>query len=166
MKEYKVFDVVIGGQKREVWKRKEEHKLGEWNGCPKNWWVNLGTVEKPEWEPWIDKGTNRPVWDISIKTDNRTKVKWGEVGIRGTGLLTISCNQRQVYEQGFNDISYAMSKAQVLMTEMMEHPFDFCNPDSMLGKKIWYKNQPAIITGLSCLDHGCILIEKEAGGKF
>jgi hypothetical protein len=75
----------------------------------------------------------------------------------------MKCNGQVVYEFGCNDINYGMSKAQYKMIEMMEHPFNFMNPEEEIGRRIWYKGQAAVIERL-LLDQGCIMIGYRGAG--
>ena len=46
---------------------------------------------------------------------------------------------------GEKGMAFAMAKSQYLQTMLVEHPYDFLNPYSMQGRKIWYKGLPATI---------------------
>jgi len=48
---------------------------------------------------------------------------------------------------------------------MSEHPFNYFDPESEVGRKIYYYGQAAIIDRLM-LDQGCIMIKKEDGTGF
>jgi len=172
LKERKIFDIVVNGRLTGVWDRPEHlHELGKWNGCPETWWLKyVGREDEDEevsvdWIPFIDKGTNRAAWDIRIKQGNTLKYKWDDWDIRKTGYVEIFLNNRQVDEFGFGDIAYAFSKAQYRTFEMSEHPFNYFDPESEVGRKIYYYGQAAIIDRLM-LDQGCIMIKKEDGTGF
>ena len=173
MKERKIFDIVLNGRLNGVWDRpNHKHTLGQMNGCPDTWWVKYVRREEEEdhevqvdWIPFIDKGTNRASWDIRIKQGNVTKFKWDEWQINKTGYVELTLNNRVVDEFGFNDLNYAFAKAQLRTFEMCEHPFNFFDPESEIGRKIYYHRQPAIINRL-ILDQGCIMVEKEDGTGF
>lgn len=152
-----IFNTVVNDQVCGVYDREEEHQLGEWNGYPATWWLK---DSDGEWVPWIDLGTNRPCFEFNIKQGNYTKVKWNETDIRSTNSVEIYINKRLVYAFGCGSLDYALAKVSVLRIEMLEHPFNFADPDSEIGRKIWYRKQPAIIERLM-LDQGCILMQKE-----
>lgn len=162
-REYCIGTVIVNDQICELWRRSEKHELGSMNGeeMYDNWWVRVND----QWVPWLDKGSNRVSWEINIKQGNRTKEKWGETDIRTTGHLEIFCNKYKVYDFGFGCINWAMNKAQTLMVDMMEHPFDFTNPEKEIGRKVWYYDQPAVVSRL-ILDQGCIMLKKEDGTGF
>lgn len=134
-----------------------EHELGKMNDCPSTWWLAHASESELTWIPWIDKGANRPCWEINVKQDNYIKYKWEEHDIRSKTSIVMKCNGQIVYEFGCNDIAYGMSKAQFKMIEMMEHPFNFMDPESEIGRRIWYKGQAAVIERL-LLDQGCIIM--------
>lgn len=157
-KERKMFEVVINNKICEVWEREETHQLGRDNDKPDNLWVRY----ENQWEPWINIGVNNPCFEIKIKQNNRTKAKWNGLRINGVSCAEIYCNLRKVYEFYCNDLNYAFAKSQVLMRDMLEHPFNFMDPDSEIGRKIWFKGQSSIVERL-LLDQGCIMIKKESG---
>lgn len=163
-------ETVVNGVVMGLYDREEKHQLGQDNGQPDSWWLlyNMGeSTGLPEWVPWIDIGSNRTCWDISLRTENRSKYKWNSTRITGNGWVDIKCNQRVVYSFPFRDIEYGLARVTVLITEMMEHSFNFCDPESELGRKIWYHEQPAIIERL-ILSQGAIIVKfdglNELGG--
>lgn len=164
-REYCIFKTLVNGRLAEVWCRAEKHENGKWNGTPEDWWLNIGTAEKPEWIPWVDKCVNRVCWSVSLKTGNYTKSKWDEISVNPSGGAEIFCNGRKVYEFGGWDIDYLFSKANYLIKQMSEHPFNFANPDDEVGRKIWYYGQPATILE-NWLEQGCIYFQKDGEGGF
>ncbi len=161
----KIFKTLIRGKVHWIYNRPDcEHDLGKLNGCPTTWW--LAKIEKNSditWIPWIDRVTNRPCWEINVKQDNYIKYKYEENNIYSTCSIEMKCNGQIVYEFGCNDINYGMSKAQYKMIEMMEHPFNFMNPEEEIGRRIWYKGQAGVIERL-LLDQGCIIIGYRGAG--
>lgn len=173
---HRIFDIVIDNQLYEVWDLPgKEHLQGEWDGCPKTWWVRYVEPEFNEldrltqllrsneirWIPYTDHRGTRPQWEVRVKTGNYIKSKWGDTDIHQYGFVEMFCNLRKVYEFPFhNDLSYAFGKAQQLIVEMNEHPFRFRDPEQEIGRKIWYYEQPAVIESLM-LDQGAIMIRKD-----
>lgn len=156
----KIFKTIVNGETCWVYDRpKHKHKLGKWNALPETWWL----LYHSSWIPWIDNGANRPCWDIRIKQGNYIKTKWDEQQIRGTCGIQMYCNNTLVYHFVCRDIEYGFAKAQKLITDMIEHPFNFTNPEEEVGRKIWYYEQPASIERLM-LDQGCIMIQYEGDG--
>lgn len=152
--DYVVSKTLINKQECEIWARSETHDYGKNNGESGNLWVRYND----NWEPWLDKCAHRPCWGFRIDEGHYTKHKWGELQINGTCYGAITCNGRDVYEIRCRDISYAFAKAQSLIVELSEHPFDFVFPEKMIGRKVWYKDQPAKIGEHIMLDQGCIML--------
>lgn len=63
---------------------------------------------------------------------------------------------------------YSIPKALMLINEIQEHPLDFCTIDfdkKMVGRKIWYNSQPAIIEryiNRQC----CVMIIPDGAERF
>jgi len=160
------FYVVIEDKRCEVHCRKATHKLGEWNHKPDNWWAKIDfyTDKLPYWIPWVDTGANRPSWGVSITTGNSLKYKWEHESIRSSGSVSITCNKQMVYSFPASNIDFAFAKAQYYIKLMEEHPFNFYNPESEIGRKIWYFDQPGIISSLR-LEDGEIFIKYDGDKK-
>lgn len=162
----KLFKTLIRGKVHWIYSRQVEHQYGKLNGCPDTWWLLIKYDDEYEWTPWIDKAGTRPCWEITVRQDNYIKHKYGGSDIRSTCHVDMKCNGEVVYEFGCNDINYAMSKSQYKMIEMMEHPFNFMNPQEEIGRRIWFKRQAAVISEL-LLDQGCLILEyKGVGAGF
>lgn len=162
----KIFSTLINKKKMHVYRKSETHQDGERNGTPNDWWLKY---DKPDgthrWIPWVDKLTHRPCFEINIREGNHIKTKYGDDDIRGSVFCEIFLNGDKVYEFGTRDIEYAAAKAVVLKSELMEHPFDFTNPDKEIGRKVFYKDEPAIVERV-ILDQGCVILKKDAPGNF
>jgi hypothetical protein len=170
-REYCIFKTLVGDRVMEVWNRKEKHQNGEWNGTPANWWLKyepfiMGEPQEPRWIPWVDKMTHRPCWGFSVAESNYVKSKWGETDVNGSVGGYITCNGRKVYELRARDLYYAIAKAQTLIVELGEHPFNFSEPEKMIGRKIWWKDQPAKVGDHLMMDQGAIMIiyDGDVGG--
>lgn len=128
-----------------------EHNLGKYNGCPDTWWLDYSQYDteigNPEREliPYIDKGVHRVCWEVNYRQFNSSKYKWDEWSIRSGGVCTIKANGKEVYKFHYRDLNGAMAAAQVKIDKMIEHPFNFINPETEIGRKIWYHNLPAKI---------------------
>jgi hypothetical protein len=166
-KEHCVFKTVVNDRIQEIWRRNETHKQGRINGQPDDLWLRetFEGSDDIDWTPWVGIGANRPCFEIKLVQGNRTKFKWNETRIDGTGKAEIICNKIKIYEFAFRDIEYGLARAQVLLSTISEHPFNFMDPESEIGRKIWYYEQPAVIDYL-LLDQGCIMIRKEDGTGF
>ena len=155
----KIFDIQIREQMYSVYSIEGyEHQLGKSNGCPEIWWLDYsdyntvverdGTINSPiirELVPYIDKGVHRVCWGIDYQQYNTTKYKWDEWDIRNGGICKITANGKPVYKFHYRDFEGALAAAQVKINDMIEHPFDFINPENEIGRKIWYYGLPAKI---------------------
>lgn len=145
-KEFKcrpAFKILIRDREHQVWNiTGYHHKNGEWNGTPTEWWVEL---EGGSLVPYVNIGNHRICWEINFKQSNTVKVKWDDVSIRGNGTCVLKANGREVYSFQCSDLHYAMIKAQKLTVDLVEHPYNFLNPEEEKGRRIWYYNLPARI---------------------
>jgi hypothetical protein len=151
----KAFDILIDDIPYPVYSIEGyNHPNGEWNGTPTNWWLDYSDYEPSEYHrngnireliPFVDKGVNRICWEINFKQKNRVKYKWDEYDIRRSGHCVIKANGREIYQFSTFDVSYALAKAQYLMINLLEHPFNFLKPEEESGRKIWYYGLPAIV---------------------
>lgn len=152
----KLFFVLINGKEYDVFdiEGKEHHGL---NDTPKSWWVYHtdrlpeGTLPPPgseNWEPW-DVSIQRHIWDIRIKQKTTTKEKWGATQFRNHTSVEIWCNNRLFYSFGTTGgdrgISFAFAKIQYLQTALSEHSFNFYDPESERGRKIYWYGLPATL---------------------
>jgi hypothetical protein len=138
-----------------------DHPNGQWNGTPTSWWLDYseyqpvdeddaeeGEAFEPrirELIPYVDKGVHRICWEIRYKQRNTIKYKWDEFDVRNGGSCQIFANGKLVYSFSSRSVDYALSKAQYMMVNLMEHPYDFLDSDSEMGRKIWYYGLPATI---------------------
>jgi len=154
--EKKLFRTVLNGKVSWVYERPGfKHELGKDNGCPEDRWI-LDDINE-QWIPYIDIGINRPCWEVHLVQDNKTKYKWDKTRIDSTCVVSLVCNKEEVFSFRCRDLNYGLSRANVLITEFSEHPFDFSNPIVEVGRKIWYYNQPAKL--IEILSGGDIMLE-------
>lgn len=149
----KIFEVFIRDKAYNVYDIEgKEH--GGWNGEPKTWWVyyadNMpeGTtppVDSDSWEPW-HVGLKRRLWDIRFVEKNTAKEKWNSINFSHTLSCKMICNGKPVYSFGTNDIAFAFSKAQYLMTVLSEHSYNFFEPEKEKGRKIYFFGLPATVS--------------------
>lgn len=82
--------------------------------------------------------------------------------------VIITRNGDHFYDFSCNDFSYGLSKAQVLITNIKEHPINFSEYEfnkKIIGRKIFYRDEPAIITDY-CEGQCSIIIEPDGIEKF
>lgn len=153
----KIFDVYIYDKPRPVYSIEGKEHQG-YNDTPKTWWLYNGE-ELPEGllppedseylVPYCCRSIERRVWSISFKQRTYTKVKWDETSYRNSTTVEIICNTKTVLTftttGGEKGMSYAMAKAQYLMTVMAEHPYNFFDQESERGRKIFFYGMPATI---------------------
>lgn len=138
------FDIQIENNLCHVWDIPGyEHENGKWNGTPTTWWLEM---EDGDLIPYVDKGVNRVCWEINYKQTNSIKYKWDDYSIRSGGTCSIKANGKEVYQFFARNPEYAFPKAQTLMVQLSEHPYDFINPEKEEGRKIWYYGLPATIS--------------------
>jgi len=131
-----------------------KHDLGKYNGCPDTWWLDYSVYhsdnddEEPtmrELIPYIDKGAHRVCWKVDYEQHNSIKYKWDEWDIRNGGICKIYANGKPVYKFHYRELKGALAAASNKIDEMIEHPFNFINPEEENGRKIWYYGLPARI---------------------
>lgn len=104
-------------------------------------------------------------WSFKVEQNNYTKSKWGENEVRSNCICTIYRNDKEFMSFGTRDYEYASSKAQVLITKLQEHPINFTSKNyikEIEGRKIWYREQKAIIERY-IEGQNCIIISFEDG---
>lgn len=137
------FDIQIDDKICHVWNIPGyEHENGKWNGSPATWWLEYND----SLIPYVDKGVNRICWEINYKQKNTVKLKWGDYDIRNGGTCTMKANGKEVYSFFSRDAVWALTKASTLMVKLIEHPYNFINPEKEEGRKIWYYGLPAKIS--------------------
>jgi hypothetical protein len=155
----KAFKVYIYDKLYWVWNIDEGLKpphRGENDTIP-TWWLYYsdripeGAVPPIDSESWVpyNKGISRVVWNISIKQKNTTKEKWGETRFHNHTWVEMRANGRLVYEfstmGGISGLSYAMAKVGYMQVALLEHAFNFLEPEEEDGRKIWWKGLPAFV---------------------
>lgn len=152
----KIFTVIIHKKEYDVYdiEGKEEDPG---NGEPKTWWVYfadrlpdglLPPIDSDNWEHW-HTSIQRHCWEITFRQSNTTKEKWGSTHFRNHTQVEMWCNGQLFYSFGTTGtdrgMSFAMAKVQYLQTALSEHPFNFYNPDSENGRKIYWYGLPATV---------------------
>ena len=137
----------------------KEHNLGKDNGVCSTLWVKyINESTDIEYIPWIDIGTNRKCWGFNIQQGNSMNYKWNNCKIDGYTNVTITLNNKPVYELYVNKLEYAFNKAQNLIGELEYHPLDLTDMEEGIGRKIFYKRLPAKITSRGV---GYVIIEPD-----
>lgn len=152
----KAFSVYIQDKPYDVYNIDGKQHAG-FNGTIKTWWLYYSDrlpdgvappVDSEHWEPFC-VGINRWVWDIQIKQYNYTKHKWGDLDFRNSTRIEMHCNGKLVYafttSGGDRGLAFGMAKVQVLQVQLAEHPYNFFEPETERGRKIYWYGLPAIV---------------------
>lgn len=108
--------------------------------------------EQPSYENAVMFEGNVCNWSLNVKQSNSFKEKWGETRMRSSFGFEILRNGKVFYSFGANDMDYGIAKARKLMVEINEHPICFNEIDyhlEIVGRKIYWREQPAIIKSYS-----------------
>jgi hypothetical protein len=148
------YTVIIDGRKRGVYLLNQTHEI---EGEESDKWVSL--MNMPFGEDEIEEGIKagllvpyhsfieRFCWDIKIYQKNFTKEKWDKTIFRSQTVCEMRCNGTLVYSfttTGSSDgMSFAFAKAQYLQTILVEHPFNFLEPEKEQGREILFYGLPA-----------------------
>lgn len=133
-----IFNVMIGKQTYPVYSIDKRY---HWQGDI-NWWVKVR--DEGVLEPWTDHA-HRICFEYNIREHNSSKIKWDDYNIRKHTSVTITANGKPFYEFGTSDTQYAFAKAQQIVVQLMEHPYDFLEPEKERGRKIYFYGLPATI---------------------
>jgi hypothetical protein len=126
---------------------------------------------------WADVSGNGTHWslfeghqvqiDISFHTANRREVNdWkGRDEIRAEGTWTLALARQQVWE-GFvrsNPLDQLLEIRRIAQ-QLMEHSAinwrsGATVADQLLGRRVYYRDVPAVVTSVSCLDQGCVILK-------
>lgn len=117
------------------------HHYGRENGDVDTWWIKRGETL---W-PYSDRFTNRICFEYNFREYNSTKMKWDELRISKGVSCTITANDKPFYQFNTRDIEFAFAKAQYLVVHMMEHPYNFLEPEKENGRKIYWYGLPATV---------------------
>ncbi len=135
------------------------HTIGGKYGNNEYWCCPAG--EKPCYDNLMGFNGQAPIWGIEYKQKNSYRNKWGETSVQFRGTCIITRNGKPFYGFGARDMSYGLAKAQALLVEIQEHSIQFHNrnwKDEVIGRKIYYRNQQAIITEIYDDGEGIICV--------
>lgn len=125
--------------------------------------------EEPTYENLIEYRSEKPVmWGIKFNPHHYMKSKWDETEMRYSGEVTITRNGEDFYTLMGGGRYYGIDKARVLITRMEEHPLDLNIIDydkKMIGRKVWWRSQPAIITDW-IKGQACVILEPDGIERF
>lgn len=142
------WDVTINGKPYDVYRVDDcVHRIGGRHGNNCLWCCPAG--EKLTYENAIEYDGESARYSITATPVNYIKTKWDETSMERSVHVIIMRNDEVFYTFGCRDMSYGLAKAQVLITQIEEHPINFNDRNyverDIIGRKIWWRNQPAII---------------------
>jgi hypothetical protein len=142
---HKSFDIYINDRPYAVYRiRGYEHIDGD--GKKDDWWLDYSYNEKEEpLLPYRDRGVHRTCWEINYKQRNGSRHKYGCTTIGSYGLCTLKANGKEVYKLVGDNLEFMMANISYKIRQLMEHPYNFLDPESEVGRKIYYYGLPATI---------------------
>ena len=123
--------------------------------------------EEPSYKNLIEFDSEPVLWGINFNPHHYVKSKWDETEMRYSGEVTITRNGEDFYTL-WGGINYGIDKARVLISEIEEHPLGFNEIDydtKMIGRKVWWRSQPAVITYL-VRGQACVILKPDGIEKF
>lgn len=159
------WDVLINGRPYYVVKIKGyvHSIIGIYNG-QNNLWA-YPRDEEPTFENLIEFSTKEfgCLWGYRYEPYNYMRTKWDETECFTCHKYIITRNGEDFY----NDC-HSINEVMVAIQRLKEHPIDFNEigwKDNVIGKKVWWEGQPAIIT--NWIDgQACVIIKPDGIDKF
>lgn len=143
------------------------HCLGghlDW-GDGNNFWAYPLNTEM-SYETLVEfNGEPGPTWGIEYSSTNYVKSKWGETEVRRGRKLVITRNGKPFYD-GLMTFHQAIAYVKDGLLE--EHPLglDERNFDQKcIGRKVWWRSQPAVITDY-INGQACVILKPDGIDKF
>jgi hypothetical protein len=139
----------------------------ELNREPNGWfWADCSTEEgTPQWSHFIG---NDVCVDVSIRSWNERKIDgWkGFDEIQGHCSAVISFNRIPVWEVSGSDILHVITKVHNDIPKLLDHhplrDFIFGDVEAIVGRKVYWRDQPAVITSFIG-DQGCVILKADPG---
>lgn len=142
------------------------HSIRGW-GEPIDLWA-WPRDEEPSYDNLVEYELDSPVaWGLNYHEGRYIKCKWDDAMLRGGAGTTITRNDEDFYYVSGGK-GYSIPKALMLVAEIQEHPLDFGTIDfdkKMVGRKIWYNSQPAIIERY-IKGQCCVIIRPDGMERF
>lgn len=112
--------------------------------------------------------------ETGLSTSNRREVNdWkGRDEIRGEIWWWIKINGEQVWEgHGSTDVGHALRAMERTVEKLREHTaitwgMGQTAAEQLSGLKIWYDRTPAVVSSVSTLNQGCVMIKPDNGEEF
>lgn len=122
----------------------------------------------PTYDTLVEFSCDEPVaWGIRFEPNNYTKTKWDETEARSGGGVAITRNG-EIFCHIPGGMNYGIDKARVMITQFNEHPLELnsINFDKkMIGRKVWWRSEPAVITSYIS-KQACVILEPDGIERF
>jgi len=108
--------------------------------------------EKPTYENLHQFNGEPCSWGFRVESSNYYKSKYGDQEIRHSYVMKIIRNDWVFYTFGAHNLDWGISRIRQLLFQISEHAIEFHAKDfekSIVGRKIYWKEQPAVITSYS-----------------
>ena len=163
------WDVQIRDEPYQVWRVEGYYHTigGRWGnncywGCPRG--------EEPTVDNLVEFNGEACLWGVEYREHHYYRCKWGETSIeKGRGAM-VTRNGEDFYRVA-GEMVYSLPKAMSIITDLNEdrppinfNAYDF--KDELLGRKVWYKEEPAIITRYIGQGQCCVILEPDGFEKF
>lgn len=102
-------------------------------------------------------------WGLIMKTHNCIKTKWDERELRSTKTVMITRNGEDFY------LTHGIHHALDLINRINDHPIElnaYGFEKKMIGKKVWWRSQPGVITQWIGNGQACVIIKPDGIEKF
>lgn len=112
--------------------------------------------------------------DIELHTSNRREVNdWkGRDEIRAEGTWTLALNRQQIWE-GFmrsNPLDQLLEIRRIAQGLIEHDAIDWRSgiplAEQFLGRRVYYRDTPAVVSSVSCLDQGCVMLTPVGAAQF
>lgn len=138
---------------------------GKWG---ENCYWTCPSGELPSYQNLIQFNGDAPAWGITFERSNYKKSKWDQTSIECEGICWITRNGENFYCIYARNMEYGLAKAQYFLVKLLEECPVWLSErnwkENTIGKKIWYNNQPAIITKINSENE--LWIEPDGIEKF
>jgi len=160
------WDATLGGKRLEVYRLDGyNHTLGGKFSENCYWCCYEG--ETPTHKNLMQFSGHTICWGIRFETNNYTKTKWDETEVREGSNCVITRNGEDFFDVSGGSLDYCLSKARQILFELQEHPISFFEKgfeERIIGRKVFYRDQPAIIA--SYFKGGRLVIKAENPDGF
>jgi len=164
----------------QLWYRPEVHEDREYGGSP-HWWVAVMKPDgKADWIEYHRQFHTMQLWDFQSEHIQDFRIHEIMDGMLGSDTeitnywqFTIRCHYRMVHRFTSRDFLRGTLECLDVIDRMKDHYwFKFDDPESMIGKDVWYKEVVVNLKPVHCyihglqLDRGCVTLKRKDGLLF